>query len=658
MRMTRSSSPWNVLLLSLLLLLGCVRRPVKGRVFSSAVLLLLFSFTLLQLGGVSSASASSQRRKVDYHGKKNRNLPAEFSENILGTDDDRRAGAGLKQTACEPISVELCKELPYNTTMPRNLDRGYPGQKSNEDFLNMYQVFFQQKCSPYLRFFACSHYVPMCEPLCKRHIPSCRDVCERVKADCGKEVPWPPELDCLDADLFPVFGADKDKLCMPLVDVEGYYADKEQRLGGFFNRTTTTQATDIPEPQTSPSTGNSCPPLFFTVSAKGQDETCAPACVGDFKFNALEKRNTEMAVAVLAVLGFVLNAILLLTFAISRQRFGYPERPVVYAAVCFFFYCGTHFVALLGGRESSCGETANKSRHMVMEGHHSSPAPCIAQFIFSYLGFHIACMWWVILALSWYLSASRRWSSEAIQSISRYFHVFAVGIPATFCLTALLLKRFDTDELSGMCGVGNLSRNGLVIFVLAPVMGYFFCGGVLAVWALIGSCAVREEMRIGGLAGRVEKTVWKYGLYSGAFIVILAVLAASALVQAITWRDSSPMEVNPTADPVMYFRTLLPLVLSCFASGWIFNKKTVLSWQLFCSKYSTKFCCQVQRTSQKLPASSALVSVVREPSIQAVEVPLLRSADSTPFTPWQTPVSTIVSGYSKWTNSDSASDKV
>jgi len=77
------------------------------------------------------------------------------------------------------------------------------------------------------------------------------------------------------------------------------------------------------------------------VSAPGDDEytetddvTCLPRCRGDVTFRAYDKRFSATWQIVWASLSLTSSLVTVLTFVVDSARFRYPERPVVFIAVC------------------------------------------------------------------------------------------------------------------------------------------------------------------------------------------------------------------------------------------------------------------------------------------------------------------------------------
>lgn len=106
---------------------------------------------------------------------------------------------GVKRI-CQLIDIDMCRDLPYNyTTMP-NL-AGSEEQADAEMQLATFAPLIQLHCSPYLKFFLCSVYVPMCTDKIDVPIGPCRPLCDGVRRCCEPMLrqfgfPWPASLNC------------------------------------------------------------------------------------------------------------------------------------------------------------------------------------------------------------------------------------------------------------------------------------------------------------------------------------------------------------------------------------------------------------------------------------------------------------------------------
>lgn len=67
--------------------------------------------------------------------------------------------------------------------------------------LKQFDHFLQHKCSPFLRLFMCSVFVPLCSEHVPGAVPACRGLCEEVHNNCLPVLEsigfvWPVYLNC------------------------------------------------------------------------------------------------------------------------------------------------------------------------------------------------------------------------------------------------------------------------------------------------------------------------------------------------------------------------------------------------------------------------------------------------------------------------------
>lgn len=115
--------------------------------------------------------------------------------------DDQFPSHGM----CEPITISICMDIPYNRTIMPNLF-GQTRQDEAGQEIFQFAPLVKIDCSPDLQFFLCSLYVPVCTIL-DHPIPPCRHLCESARV-CEAvmrtfDFHWPENLECSN---FPVYG--------------------------------------------------------------------------------------------------------------------------------------------------------------------------------------------------------------------------------------------------------------------------------------------------------------------------------------------------------------------------------------------------------------------------------------------------------------------
>ncbi|XP_061524881.1 atrial natriuretic peptide-converting enzyme isoform X3 [Phycodurus eques] len=105
-------------------------------------------------------------------------------------------------SSCEPISLELCMNLPYNhTRFPNFLGHVSQRESSVSWESSLFPALVQTGCYQYLMFYACTLLVPKCDPLSLSTVPPCRSLCRTAKEKCESVLgivglQWPDDSDC------------------------------------------------------------------------------------------------------------------------------------------------------------------------------------------------------------------------------------------------------------------------------------------------------------------------------------------------------------------------------------------------------------------------------------------------------------------------------
>ncbi|XP_048453927.1 atrial natriuretic peptide-converting enzyme isoform X4 [Rhincodon typus] len=124
---------------------------------------------------------------------------------------------------CEPITLELCMNQPYNSTIyPNYLSHRDQKEASISWEFSLFPNLVQTNCYKYLMFFACSILVPKCDYETNQRVPPCRSLCEDSKKHCETVLSmvglqWPEDTDCKQ---FPRETSDNRTCLMPDENVE------------------------------------------------------------------------------------------------------------------------------------------------------------------------------------------------------------------------------------------------------------------------------------------------------------------------------------------------------------------------------------------------------------------------------------------------------
>ena len=165
-----------------------------------------------------------------------------------------------------------------------------------------------------------------------------------------------------------------------------------------------------------------------------------------------------------------------LTFLIDVTRFRYPERPIIFYAVCYMMVSLIFFIGFLLEDRVACNASgpAQYKASTVTQGSHNKA--CTMLFMVLYFFTMAGSVWWVILTITWFLAAVPKWGSEAIEKKALLFHASAWGIPGTLTIILLAMNKIEGDNISGVCFVGLYDVDALRYFVLAPLCLYVVVG--------------------------------------------------------------------------------------------------------------------------------------------------------------------------------------
>uniref|UniRef100_H2Y564 Uncharacterized protein n=1 Tax=Ciona savignyi TaxID=51511 RepID=H2Y564_CIOSA len=493
---------------------------------------------------------------------------------------------------CEPIHIKMCQGIGYNSTrLPNSL--GQVRQTEGDTEMKSFQILLEYNCASELKHFLCAVFVPMCEPGIQRTIGPCEGMCLSVQKLClpalesfGQK--WPEKLNCSN---FPKENK-QNSMCMP-----GKVEIQDEELPSYRP----TPIPYLPVPTTGciiflqlhcgyetlrrytlPYEFSNCydrskiPPEISLQSQEG----CAWKC-GYHKgmFSVEDKEFADLWMGICAGVCFVSTIFTVLTFLIDASRFRYPERPIILIAMCYNIYSISYILRLLVGRENiSCQRNSEGEMFLIKEG--LGNTVCAIVFLLSYFFGMASYLWWVILTLTWFLAAGMKWSHEAIERHSSYFHLVAWSIPSIKIVVILILRHVDGDELTGLCYVGNQDMNALTGFVLAPLFTYLVIGTSFLLAGFFSLFRIKSYMeKEGSKTDKLERLMVKIGVFSVLYIVPASIVIGCYFYEHAVRRLWS-LNRNVTPSVSIYFlRILMQLIIGVFTGFWVWSKKSIQSWR-------------------------------------------------------------------------------
>nr|XP_026692846.1 frizzled-10-B-like [Ciona intestinalis] len=304
---------------------------------------------------------------------------------------------------------------------------------------------------------------------------------------------------------------------------------------------------------------------------------CVPRCekTTDILFSSNHKQIAYWLLFSFSLLCFISTVMTVCTFMIDSKRFRYPERPIIFLSICYCVYSVAYLVRSVNGPLNSmaCMEDITHpagASYFVKGGIQGTG--CTAMFFVLYYFGMAASAWWVVLTLSWLLSAGFKWGHEAIEAYGFYFHLAAWLLPAGQTIVVLILGKVDGDELTGVCYVGNLEPESLMYFVIIPLTFYLITGTVALVFGFGYLFKIRRVIRHQGgkSAGKLEKLMWRIGVFSVLYTVPAACVVAVNFYQyqnlGVWMSHARKIPCRASGSPFLYRPDSAP---SEFQGSWL-----------------------------------------------------------------------------------------
>ena len=530
----------------------------------------------------------------------------------------KRQPPGVTHGKCEPITIPLCANIEYNMTIVPNL-LGHTKQEQAGMEVHQFFPLVKVQCSAHLQMFLCAVYAPVCTIL-EYPLPPCRSLCLAAQDGCEELMnkfgfQWPPNLNC---NNFP--DSSPDQLCVGDERGGGRGPGGVTNINpGQFPPKRPHQLYTTP----APSDGMSfvCPaPLQVDTDFEyrlqiGEDtvDNCGAPCTEDIFFSGDQIMFSRYWAGAWALLCVISTLFTLSSFLIDISRFQYPERPIIYLTLCYSCVGIGFLVGFFLGDTVSCSAAPNPNHNLVSERTISQGSMqdwrCTLLFMVIYFFFMSASVWWVVLTLCWFLSASLKWGQEAIDVQSQWFHFVAWGQPAISTIIILILKSVEGDILTGVCFVGLWDMARMRLFVLAPLAAYLGLGCIFLVLGLFSLIKIRTVMKQdGSKTDKLEKLIIRIGAFSFLFIVPQSVIIACLVYEQhyfpawmvqwqrdlcrderlrAAWQMPCPETGSlahqvPAPDfTVFMIKYLMVLILGIFSGFWFWTEKTLQTWAKF-----------------------------------------------------------------------------
>ncbi|XP_053192768.1 frizzled-3a isoform X3 [Scomber japonicus] len=431
------------------------------------------------------------------------------------------------------------------------------------------------QCSPDLRMFLCALYAPVCTEYGRMTLP-CRRLCLQAKSDCYKlmemfGVSWPEEMDCNrlpDCDeSYPrpvdlLSSSDSTESPISVQRDYGFWCPRELKINPEFGYS------------------------FMGV------RDCSPPCPNMY-FTREELTFARYFIGVVSIVCLSATLFTFLTFLIDVSRFRYPERPIIFYAVCYMMVSLVFFLGFLLEDRVSCN-AASPGRFRastVTQGSHNKA--CTLLFMVLYFFTMAGSVWWVILTITWFLAAVPKWGSEAIEKKALLFHACAWGIPGILTVTLLAMNKIEGDGISGVCFVGLYNLTALRWFLLVPLGLDVVVGVALLLAGIAALNRVRMEIPLEKEnQEKLVKFMIRIGVFSVLYLVPLLTVLACYLYEnsyraiwETTWvqekcRDyhiPCPYQVESTSRPdlaLFLIKYLMMLIVGIPSVFWVGSKKT------------------------------------------------------------------------------------
>lgn len=509
---------------------------------------------------------------------------------------------------CQPIETSICEISTYNSTILPN-SFGHTNQKSVREELHLYAPVIKRGCSKYFKEFLCSLFYPVCTKD-RQILKPCKSYCYKVKRKC-KKILKEFGLTLFSYNSCLNFPSPNNEVCINFDSQNQVYISS-----GKKNYIATGRKFLCPPALTVPKSFNY--ELFIeNVKVKNCGLPCRKEQDYFFgtKEDSLRKRKfARIWIFIWSMLCFISTLFTVLTFILDRERFKYPERPIIFLSSCYlavsFCYVIGYFIkekaVCSGPFKNTLKDIGQDQLSLELITQRTRKSECTILFMIIYFFSMASNIWWVILTFTWFLSAKLKWGHEAIERNAHYYHILAWIIPAIKTVAILALGRIDGDVLSGVCFTGLSDLETLKGFIIAPLLIYLILGSSFLLAGFISLFRIRFTIKAdGNITDKLDKFILRIGIFSILYkfpAIIVISCHFYELSNRMDWMSSfhaRACEIGFSCPPkkdylptpqFIYFmlKYLMMLVIGVTSGFWIWSSKTAHTWKKFYYKLFTR----------------------------------------------------------------------
>ena len=327
----------------------------------------------------------------------------------------------------------------------------------------------------------------------------------------------------------------------------------------------------------------------------------------DAYFREDHRQFARYMIGITAIVCLTSSLFTVATFLVDTSRFRYPQRPIIFISGCYCIVAIAYIVGFAIGNQIACSDPFPPSASEDEMGELDSVKPrlvvtqrtqkegCTIVFMMLYFFSMASWLWWVVLTVTWFLSAGMKWGNEAIERNAHYFHLVAWTVPAIKTIVLLAFGQIDGDPLAGVCVAGGSDIMWLRALVIVPLCVYLGVGTCFLLAGFVALCRIRTVMKHDGTrVDKLERLMVRIGIYSVLYMVPASVVIACYFYEqssrarwSLDWYSAHAGDANYHSNSVPDFavfmiKYLMALIVGIMSGFWIWSGKTLSSWQRFC----------------------------------------------------------------------------